>query len=76
MSTLLGNLYFKVIFFLRMFYQDQRGITSVEYGLIAVAVAVFVVAVLSGDHSFVKAMSSKFSDLTTIVSGAMVSKSS
>ncbi|SQI99794.1 Flp family type IVb pilin [Aggregatibacter aphrophilus] len=76
MSTLLGYLYFKLIFSFRMFYQDQRGITSIEYGLIAVVVAVFVVAVLSGDHSFVKAMSSKFSDLTTVVSGAMVSKNS
>ena len=76
MSTLLGYLYFKVIFSFRMFYQDQRGITSIEYGLIAVVVAVFVVAVLSGDHSFVKAMSSKCSDLTTVVSGAMVSKNS
>lgn len=67
---------FQVVFFLYKFYKNQKGITSIEYGLIALAVAVFVVAVLVGDHSFIKATSSKFSDLTAIVADAIVSKSS
>ncbi|KYK84705.1 flp-1 protein [Aggregatibacter actinomycetemcomitans serotype d str. SA3033] len=40
------------------------------------AIAVFVVAVLVGDNSFISALSGKFSDLATTVSGAIVSKSS
>ncbi|MGP1519604.1 MAG: Flp family type IVb pilin [Haemophilus parainfluenzae] len=72
----LRHFYSLIVSFLYKFYKNQKGITSIEYGLIAVAVAVFVVAVLVGDHSFIKATLNKFSDLTTIVSGAIVSKSS
>ncbi|RDE68936.1 Flp family type IVb pilin [Aggregatibacter segnis] len=74
--VLLGYFSSLIVSFLYKFYKSQEGITSIEYGLIAIAVAVFVVAVLVGDHSFIKATSNKFSDLTTIVSGAIVSKSS
>ena len=75
MITLLDYFYRQVVFFLYKFYRNRQGITSIEYGLIAVAVAAFVVAILVGDHSFIKAMSSKFSDLNTTVSNAIVSKS-
>ncbi|AMQ94505.1 Flp family type IVb pilin [Aggregatibacter actinomycetemcomitans] len=76
MMDLLGYFYRQVVFFSYRFYRNRQGITSVEYGLIAVAIAVFVVAVLVGDNSFIKAVSGKFSDLTTTVTGAIVSKSS
>ncbi|MBN6076839.1 Flp family type IVb pilin [Aggregatibacter actinomycetemcomitans] len=76
MMDLLDYFCRQVVFFSYKFYRNRQGITSVEYGLIAVAIAVFVVAVLVGDNSFIKALSGKFSDLTTTVSGAIVSKSS
>nr|BAA21931.1 unnamed protein product [Aggregatibacter actinomycetemcomitans] len=77
MMDLLDYFYRQVVFFSYKFYRNRpKGITSVEYGLIAVAIAVFVVAVLVGDNSFISALSGKFSDLATTVSGAIVSKSS
>ncbi|AMQ91253.1 Flp family type IVb pilin [Aggregatibacter actinomycetemcomitans] len=76
MMDLLDYFYRQVVFFSCKFYRNRQGITSVEYGLIAVAIAVFVVAVLVEDNSFIKALSGKFSDLTTTVSDAIVSKSS
>lgn len=76
MMISLGYFYRQVVFFLYKLYKNQKGITSIEYGLIAVAIAIFVVAVLIGDHSFIKATSGKFSDLAAVVSGAIVSKSS
>ncbi|MCE3056363.1 Flp family type IVb pilin [Aggregatibacter actinomycetemcomitans] len=76
MMDLLDYFYRQVVFFSYKFYRNRQGITSVEYGLIAVAIAVFVVAILVGDNSFISALSGKFSDLATTVSGAIVSKSS
>ncbi|VEI45927.1 minor fimbrial protein [Actinobacillus equuli] len=37
---------------LLLFYQQQQGVTSIEYGLIAVAMAVLVVTILYGEPSF------------------------
>lgn len=39
---------FKIARFLRKFARDERGVTSIEYGLIAALIAVAVVAV-TGD---------------------------
>lgn len=57
------------------FYRQQQGITSIEYGLIAVAVAVFVVAVLYGDSSFVEETLQKFAQLAELVTSALLSTS-
>lgn len=54
----------------RQFKQDQRGVTAIEYGLIAVAVAVLIVAVFYSDTGFIKELQSKFKTLTsTLTSG-------
>lgn len=57
------------------FYQKQQGITSLEYGLIAVAIAVFVVAVLYGDSSFTDETLKKFKQLSELVTSALLSTS-
>ena len=57
------------------FYRQQQGITSLEYGLIAVAIAVFVVAVLYGDSSFTDETLKKFKQLSELVTSALLSTS-
>ncbi|UPR53911.1 Flp family type IVb pilin [Vibrio cyclitrophicus] len=46
---MLTNLYFKVCTYLTTFNNDERGVTAIEYGLIAAAMAaVLVTAMYSG----------------------------
>lgn len=60
--------------YLLKFKKCQRGITSIEYGLIAVVVAVFVVAVLYGDNGFIATLQSKFELLTSKIVTAVLTK--
>ncbi len=59
---------------IRNFKKDERGVTAIEYGLIAVAVAVLIVAVFYGDNGFIKELQSKFSSLTSTMKTASVNK--
>ena len=63
-----------MIFFLHKLHNSQRGTTSIEYVLIAVAVAVLLVAILLGDDTFIKVLMSKYSILTGKVSSAVLNK--
>lgn len=63
-----------MIFFLHKLHNSQRGTTSIEYGLIAVAVAVLLVAILLGDDTFIKVLMNKYSILTGKVSSAVLNK--
>ncbi|TDQ57642.1 pilus assembly protein Flp/PilA [Mesocricetibacter intestinalis] len=45
------------------FKNNQHGVAAIEYGLIALAVAVFIVAVLYGDDNFIVTLSSKLNQL-------------
>jgi pilus assembly protein Flp/PilA len=74
MLNFLTKTYINVTEGVRRFKQDERGVTAIEYGLIAVAVAVMIVAVFYSDAGFIKKLQSKFSDLATTVSGAVISK--
>ncbi|UKH24257.1 Flp family type IVb pilin [Actinobacillus pleuropneumoniae] len=60
---------------LLQFCRQQQGITSLEYGLVAVAMAVFVVAVLYGDSSFTDETLRKFKQLSELVTSALLSTS-
>ncbi|HDR1451044.1 TPA: Flp family type IVb pilin, partial [Pasteurella multocida] len=55
---------------IRNFKKDERGVTAIEYGLIAVAIALFIVALFYNDGGFMKALKDKFTDLSTTISGA------
>ncbi|SPY32942.1 Flp family type IVb pilin [Pasteurella canis] len=56
------------------FKNCQKGITSIEYGLIALVIAVFVVAVLYGDNGFIIALQTKLQLLTSTVITAVLTK--
>lgn len=61
-----------VLFFSRsklIKYED--GITSIEYGLIAVAIAIFIVSVLYGNDTFTNALEMKFQLLSSTVKNAL-----
>lgn len=74
MFSKLTQAYITVTESIRNFNKDERGVTAIEYGLIAVAVAVLVVAVFYSDSGFIKQLQSKFSTLTSTVASASLSK--
>ncbi|WP_443090812.1 Flp family type IVb pilin [Basfia succiniciproducens] len=55
---------------IRRFKQDHKGVTAIEYGLIAVVMAAFIVYVFADDTSFVQSLKEKFSDVSTSVGNA------
>ncbi|WGE69930.1 Flp family type IVb pilin [Actinobacillus equuli subsp. haemolyticus] len=60
---------------LLQFYRQQQGVTSIEYGLIVVAMAVTVVAILYGEASFTDETLKKFNQLAELVKTALLSTS-
>ena len=74
MKSLIDYCHFRVVFFLCKIQKNQRGITSMEYGLVGLAVAMLVVSVLYGEHSFVKALTNKFNEFTELVHSTILSK--
>ncbi|HDR1060915.1 Flp family type IVb pilin [Pasteurella multocida] len=73
-SKLTTQAYIAVTESIRNFKKDERGVTAIEYGLIAVAVAVLIVAAFYGDKGLVKSLQGKFADLTKSVTSATVTK--
>ncbi|SEQ83730.1 Flp family type IVb pilin [Basfia succiniciproducens] len=59
---------------IRRFKQDHKGVTAIEYGLIAVVMAAFIVYVFSDDTSFVQSLKEKFSDVADSVKDAEFKK--
>ncbi|ANF70629.1 fimbrial protein [[Haemophilus] ducreyi] len=55
------------------FRKNQQGVTAIEYGLIAVAVAILIIAVFYNDEGFLMKLKTKFSDLATGISAQSVS---
>ncbi|AFI45548.1 TPA: Flp family type IVb pilin [Pasteurella multocida] len=73
-SKLTTQAYIAVTESIRNFKKDERGVTAIEYGLIAVAVAVLIVAAFYGDAGLVKSLQGKFTELTKSVTEATVTK--
>lgn len=42
---------------------NQRGVTAIEYGLIAIALATLLVFVFIGEGNFISVLQSRFDDL-------------
>ena len=74
MLNFLTKAYINVTEGVRRFKQDERGVTAIEYGLIAVAVAVMIVAVFYSETGFIKNLQSKFSGLASTFAEASISK--
>ncbi len=74
MLNFLTKAYINVTEGVRRFKQDERGVTAIEYGLIAVAVAAMIVAVFYSDTGFIKSLQSQFNGLASTVTAASISK--
>ena len=72
LNALTTKAYVKVTEAIRSFKENNEGVTAIEYGLIAVAVAALVVTVFYNKGGFIYALRTKFSTLTTKVTGATI----
>lgn len=72
LNALTTKAYVKVTEAIRSFKESEHGVTAIEYGLIAVAVAALVVTVFYNKGGFIDALRTKFSTLTTKVTGATI----
>ncbi|WGE69931.1 Flp family type IVb pilin [Actinobacillus equuli subsp. haemolyticus] len=69
LSTLTTKAYIAVTEGIRNFKQNQQGVTAIEYGLIAVALAILIIAVFYNDGGFIQSLKGKFNDLTQSIDG-------
>ncbi|HHT7628955.1 Flp family type IVb pilin [Pasteurella multocida] len=69
-SKLTTQAYIAVTESIRNFKKDERGVTAIEYGLIAVAIALFIVALFYNNGGFMTALRAKFNDLATTITNA------
>jgi pilus assembly protein Flp/PilA len=65
------KLYVTAMSFLSEFNRDERGVTAIEYGLIGVAMAVALAAILgTGEGEFLKELTDAFSGIGSTLSDA------
>ncbi|HDR1925051.1 TPA: Flp family type IVb pilin [Pasteurella multocida] len=69
-SKLTTQAYIAVTESIRRFKNDERGVTAIEYGLIAVAIALFIVALFYNNGGFMTALRAKFTDLANTITNA------
>ncbi len=74
MFNLTTKAYIAVTESIRNFKNDQRGVTAIEYGLIAIAMAALIVVVFAQDSGFIGTLKTKFSGLTKTLEGFSVGK--
>ena len=49
-------------------FRKQRGVTAIEYALLAAAIAALMVGVMGSDSELQKAIKQKFGDIATEIS--------
>lgn len=74
MFNLTTKAYISITEAIRNFKNDQRGVTAIEYGLIAIAMAVFIVFVFSSKGGFIEQLKAKFGDLGNTLKNFNVTK--
>ncbi|MDG4952289.1 Flp family type IVb pilin [Actinobacillus equuli] len=70
LSTLTTKAYIAVTEGIRSFKENQKGVTAIEYGLIAVAIAALIIIVFYDDKGFIHNLREKFNSLTKAIEGA------
>ena len=66
---MLTKLYVKTSVFLSQFKNDERGVTAIEYGLIAVAMAVLVTTAVGAD-GFIGRLETAFTSVADAIETA------
>ena len=72
LNALTTKAYVKVTEAIRSFKENNEGVTAIEYGLIAVAVAALVVTVFYSKGGFIDALKAKFSALATKITNTTI----
>ena len=72
LNALTTKAYVKVTEAIRSFKENNEGVTAIEYGLIAIAVAALIATVFYSKGGFIDALKAKFSALATKVTGATI----
>lgn len=55
---------------LKQFLNDESGVTAIEYGILAAAMAAAVAVIFGNDGAFISALRGKFEDIASDISGA------
>ena len=74
LNALTTKAFVKVTEAIRSFKENNEGVTAIEYGLIAVAVAAMVVTVFYSQDGFIETLKTKFTSLTATMKAASVGK--
>ncbi len=74
LNALTTKAYIKATEAFRSFKNNEAGVTAIEYGLIAVAVAAMIVFVFYGDTGFINTLKTKFGSLTATMKAASLDK--
>ncbi|EDP59399.1 Flp family type IVb pilin [Vibrio sp. AND4] len=67
---MITKLYVKTKLFLSEFNKDERGVTAIEYGLIAVAMAV-VLGLALGTDGFIGQLDAAFDEVESTIQGVL-----
>lgn len=70
MFNLTTKAYIAVTESIRNFRKDEKGVTAIEYGLIAVAMAALIVFLFFTDAGFMSALKQKFVGLAKTITDA------
>ena len=60
----------KILHTIEQFLDDERGVTAIEYGILAAAMAAAVGYIFSSDGAFISALRDKFQQIANDISGA------
>lgn len=74
LNALTTKAYIKATEAFRSFKNNQQGVTAIEYGLIAVAVAVLIIAVFYKEGGFIDKLKDQFGELAKTVGGENLKK--
>ena len=59
--------YISAIEIIRAFMKDEKGVTSIEYGILAAGLAIVITQVLGDDGAFTKALSGAFEGISNTI---------
>lgn len=60
----------KILHTIEQFLDDESGVTAIEYGIMAAAMAAAVGYIFSSDGAFISALRDKFQQIANDISGA------
>ncbi|MCA2422716.1 Flp family type IVb pilin [Vibrio parahaemolyticus] len=70
---MITKLYVTASTYLNSLKNDERGVTAIEYGLIAIAMAAMLAAVFYGDGNIIEQLRTGFGKITTALTSANTS---